>query len=67
MDADEFVDRFKHELFGVVVDAMVVHRTGPELSQWIKIHFTKIEQKLAEMHEALSAEMKARKPAQPGR
>ena len=66
MDRDEFVDRFKHEVFGLILDAVVVQRTGPELSIFLKGVSARTEGKLGEIYDFLAAEL-AKKPRTPQR
>lgn len=48
-DKTRFIDQHYHDLFGIVADAYVVNRSGPELSRAMQLAATRVRAKLAEV------------------
>jgi hypothetical protein len=46
-----YVDRWKHVLGGIVLDAATVNRAGAELSLWIRTVLPRIDSILAQQHD----------------
>lgn len=53
MTRQEFIEKFRHQWDGIVLDACITHRTGAELSMWLRQMRGRIELGLGEMHDAL--------------
>ena len=54
MTKAEFIERYKHEIFGLVLDASHNrHRAGAELSQWTVDAMRKVFAKLSDMYDDL--------------
>ena len=60
----EFVNEYRHELDGWILDAAMESRKGAELSIFLRQMRAKIEAKLATMHDALTNERPAVQPVQ---
>lgn len=52
MTTEEFVEAFRHEIDGWILDAAMEGRTGAELSVWLRNMRKKVEIKLTLMHQA---------------
>lgn len=50
-----FVERFRHEIFGMVMEARIDESRGTLLSQNIRARLTRVDELLEEMHEFLTA------------
>jgi hypothetical protein len=51
MSRQDFVNRYKHELAGFVVDAIATPRQGPELSLWLRSMMARIDAKLGAIYD----------------
>lgn len=60
MTREEFVARHRDELLGMIADAAVSQRTGPDLARAIRAWVAKVEGRLGEMYDQLRPA-----PAQP--
>lgn len=54
MSQQEFIEKFRHEIDGWVLDAAMSGRSGENLSLWLKVIRSKIEAKLGAMYDELS-------------
>lgn len=50
MSKDDFVDKYRHELAGLVVDAATSKRTGADLAMSLRFLMDKIDGKLGSMY-----------------
>ncbi len=49
----EFVDRHKHELAGLLMDGMFVERSGAMRASWTRDAMRRIDQKLGDIYDQL--------------
>lgn len=53
MKKQEFIDQWKHQLAGIVLDAATAGRTGADLAFWLRNIMKQIDVKLAVMYDQL--------------
>lgn len=57
MTREQFIERWKHQLLGLILDAAISHRTGSELSLFLEhTAAAKLYGMLGRMHQELTAE-----------
>lgn len=62
MTKEEFVEEFRHEIGGMVLDAATAQRTGAELALSIRTVMRRIDAKLGQMYDALAPAPEQPKP-----
>jgi hypothetical protein len=53
MTKDQFIEAWRHEISGIVVDASVTPRAGAPLAQWLRLMMKKTDKMLADMYDQL--------------
>ncbi len=66
MTRDEFIDKFRHEIGGMVLDAATAHRTGAELAVSIRFVMKKIDATLGAAFDSLAPAPKQPAPERNG-
>jgi len=63
----QFLEKYKHELYGVLFDALRNPRSGPEGSRWYDAMCQRIDARLGEIFDSLTKQPEAiaPKPAPP--
>jgi hypothetical protein len=62
---EQFIQEFRHEIEGWLLDAAMSGKHGAELSVWLRQMRQKIETKLGVMYDASQPQPANGKPAQP--
>lgn len=66
MSKDDFLDRHRHEIIGLILDAATSGRTGADLSLWLRRVGGRVDDKLAQIWQELRPEQpKAMEPPKP--
>jgi hypothetical protein len=60
MDRAAFIEKWRHEMAGLVLDGCAVHRTGAEFALFARQIMHKVDQRLGQMYDQLNP-----KPAAP--
>lgn len=63
MTKQAFIDKYKHELAGLVADAAVTARSGAPLAEWLRRSMQQIDAKLGSIYDELTTP--AEVPANP--
>ena len=50
MTRDEFLERHRHEMVGIVIDAASVPRAGGEMALWLRTMMRRIDLRLTEIY-----------------
>lgn len=53
MTRQDFIDKHKHELAGVIADAAVVQRAGAPLAHFLRLAMQRIDQRLGSIYDDL--------------
>ncbi len=66
MNRLEFIERYRHELGGMILDAATAQRTGADLSMALRHVMRTIDSRLGEMYDALRPSTPPTVPAKNG-
>lgn len=66
MDRAAFIDRWRHELSGMVLDGATTQRTGADLGLFARTIMQKIDQRLGSMYDQLHPQPAAQAATTPG-
>ncbi len=65
MTRDQFIAREKHQILGLVIDAMVVRRNGADLSIFMETVTGRVEEVLGRVYDQVNPKPLPVKPAEP--
>lgn len=51
MTQDDFVEKHRHELAGLMLDAMLEHRTGSAGALWLRVMMKKLDTRLVAIYQ----------------
>lgn len=53
MNKQDFIDKWKHEIAGLILDGATSGRSGADLALWLRGVMKKVDARLGDMHDSL--------------